>query len=181
MKNSKDFSGFSLQELFRLEAEQQVTALTSSLLKLEANPSDISILEALMRAAHSLKGAARVVRRQPVVDIAHLMEDSFVGALQGRLMLDSSAVDILLQAADVILELARVDESGVAWVEQHSLKMQALLSGLSSLSRRVPQSQDRDHTKRHCSQIANVGKRREGHILVQEHLVVAPCDFTDCP
>ncbi len=138
MKNSKDFSGFSLQELFRLEAEQQVTALTSSLLKLEANPSDISILEALMRAAHSLKGAARVVRRQPVVDIAHLMEDSFVGALQGRLMLDSSAVDILLQAADVILELAPVDESGVAWEEQHSLKMQALLSGLSSLRENNP-------------------------------------------
>ena len=51
-------------DLFRSEADGQIALLTEGLLALEGEASP-SALEALMRAAHSLKGAARIVGRGP--------------------------------------------------------------------------------------------------------------------
>ncbi|NEK79171.1 MAG: hypothetical protein G3W71_20405, partial [Xanthomonas perforans] len=48
----------SLLELFKLEAEAQTQVLNSGLLVLERDPRHAGSLEACMRAAHSLKGAA---------------------------------------------------------------------------------------------------------------------------
>src|SRR6476661_7625335 len=45
----------SMLELFRQEAETQIALLTQELLILEANPQSDEALEALMRAAHSIK------------------------------------------------------------------------------------------------------------------------------
>ncbi len=47
-------------ELFRQEAETQIAILTQELLILEANPQSEDALQALMRAAHSMKGAAEL-------------------------------------------------------------------------------------------------------------------------
>ena len=52
-----DLSQFSMQDLFRAEAESQTQALTSGLLALERSPTAADHLEACMRAAHSLKGS----------------------------------------------------------------------------------------------------------------------------
>ena len=49
----------SLLELFSLEAEAQTQVLSAGLMALERNPTQADQLEACMRAAHSLKGAAR--------------------------------------------------------------------------------------------------------------------------
>ncbi|MBD5654072.1 MAG: Hpt domain-containing protein, partial [Candidatus Eremiobacteraeota bacterium] len=65
----------SMLDLFRLEAEEQVHALTTSLLNLERVPDAPQELEACMRAAHSLKGAARIVGLHTGVNIAHALED----------------------------------------------------------------------------------------------------------
>ncbi|WP_312999134.1 Hpt domain-containing protein, partial [Achromobacter animicus] len=51
----------SLLELFQIETRTQVQVLNDGLLALEKNPTSAPHLEACMRAAHSLKGAARIV------------------------------------------------------------------------------------------------------------------------
>jgi two-component system sensor histidine kinase and response regulator WspE len=43
-----------------------------------------------MRAAHSLKGAARIVGMDAGVSVAHVMEDCLVAAQEGRLLLRPS-------------------------------------------------------------------------------------------
>src|SRR5690606_29063154 len=68
-----DMNDLPLIELFRMEAEGQLAVLTEGLLALERG--DTSQLEALMRAAHSLKGAARIVGLDTAVRVAHAMED----------------------------------------------------------------------------------------------------------
>ena len=83
---SDDLSGFSLMDLFRSEADGQVALLTEGLLALEGEsdaPSP-SALESLMRAAHSLKGAARIVGLDAAVRVAHALEDNFVAAQRGE-------------------------------------------------------------------------------------------------
>ena len=51
-----------------------------------------------MRAAHSLKGAARIVGLDVGVRVAHAMEDCFVAAQEGRLTLRQAQIDLLLGA-----------------------------------------------------------------------------------
>src|SRR5688572_11182962 len=103
-----DLSSLSMLELFRVEAEGQTAALTAGLLELErGNSSDpgtlAPLLESLMRAAHSVKGAARLVNLGAAVRVAHAMEDCFVAAQQGRLQLSQPEIDMLLRGVDLLL------------------------------------------------------------------------------
>jgi len=63
--HQEDLSNLSMLELFQGEAENQAAVITAGLLELEADPAAIHLLESLMRAAHSLKGAARIVNQEP--------------------------------------------------------------------------------------------------------------------
>jgi len=76
--SGEDLSNFSMDELFRAEADTQCTSLTNDLLALEGTENPLPLLESLMRAAHSLKGAARIIGRDDAVQVAHVMEDCFV-------------------------------------------------------------------------------------------------------
>ena len=109
-----DLSDFSMLELFRVEAENQVAVLTAGLLEVERDPAAAKVLEALMRAAHSLKGAARIVNLPAVAGVAHAMEDCFVAAQRGTLRLGQNEIDALLRGVDFFAQLARGSEKDIA-------------------------------------------------------------------
>ena len=67
-----------LIDLFREEVGTNNRIITEGLVVLEQGTASPELLEAMMRAAHSVKGAARVVNVPPAVDVAHAMEDCFV-------------------------------------------------------------------------------------------------------
>lgn len=101
-----DPASLSLRDLFRIEAEEQTKALTGALLALEKDPAQSDMLECCMRAAHSLKGAARIVGIQPAVTVAHAMEDLFVLAQGGGVVLAPAQIDLLLSGVDLLSALA---------------------------------------------------------------------------
>ena len=78
-----NLSAFSMWDLFRGEVESQMRVLTEGLLALESGGSAKEHLAATMRAAHSIKGAARIVRLDVAVTLAHAMEDCLVAAQEG--------------------------------------------------------------------------------------------------
>ena len=88
---SGDLSGFSMMELFRMEAESHTATLSAGLVSLEGTSAAPEVIEPLMRAAHSLKGAARIVGLDAAVRVAHAMEDCFVAAQKGKLVLQAGA------------------------------------------------------------------------------------------
>ena len=96
----------SLLELFSLEAEAQVQVLSTGLLALERDPTQAEYLESCMRAAHSLKGAARIVGVDAGVSVAHVMEDCLVSAQERRLVLSAVHIDALLQGTDLLTRIA---------------------------------------------------------------------------
>ena len=96
----------SLLELFSLEAEAQTQVLSAGLLALERDPTQADHLEACMRAAHSLKGAARIVGVDAGVEVSHVMEDCLVSAQEGRLLLRPEHIDALLQGTDLLMRIA---------------------------------------------------------------------------
>ena len=104
---SGDLSGFSMMELFRMEAESHTTTLTSGLVAIEGGLATPAAIEPLMRAAHSLKGAARIVGLDAAVRVAHAMEDCLVAAKKGKLVLEPVHVDILLQGVDLLVQFRR--------------------------------------------------------------------------
>ena len=98
-------------ELFGLEVETQGRAMTTALLALERNPSDADRLEECMRAAHSLKGAARIVGLDAGVSVAHAMEDCFVAAQLGHLVLRQNHIDRLLSGVDLLSRIGSAAET----------------------------------------------------------------------
>ncbi len=102
-----------MAELFRLEVENQSVVLTENLLGLEQNPIDASRLGALMRAAHSLKGAARMVDQDAAVSVAHELEDVFVAAQEGLLVLLPEHVDVLLRGVDLLHRIAQAPDDEI--------------------------------------------------------------------
>lgn len=104
---SEDLSDFSLLELFREEAETQLATLASGLVALESATDPKPVLDELMRAAHSIKGAARIVGIDQLVKLAHAGEDLFVAVQRGTLTLDAGAIDVLLRSVDAIAAVAR--------------------------------------------------------------------------
>jgi two-component system sensor histidine kinase and response regulator WspE len=102
----------SLLELFLIEVETNVAILNDGLLALEDDPGAAEKLEALMRSAHSIKGAARVVGLDVAIKLAHVMEDCFVAAQKGEFSPTSTHIDILLQGVDMLTRISEVAKSG---------------------------------------------------------------------
>ncbi len=131
---SGDLSGFSLIDLFRMEAEVQTEVLSSGLLALEKNAADPVVLESLMRAAHSLKGAARIVDLDAAVSIAHKLEDCFVAAQRGKVVITKENVDALLAGVDLLSRISKDPEAASPeWVEAHQAELLAYEEGLERI------------------------------------------------
>ncbi|POG14229.1 hybrid sensor histidine kinase/response regulator [Pseudomonas putida] len=129
----------SLLELFSLEAEAQTQVLSAGLMALERNPTQADQLEACMRAAHSLKGAARIVGVDAGVSVAHVMEDCLVAAQEGRLRLTAEHIDALLQGTDLLIRIATPGDAGAqATLPVFLAQMASLLDSGTSAAPVVP-------------------------------------------
>jgi two-component system sensor histidine kinase and response regulator WspE len=102
----------TLLELFRMEAERCAALLGERLVALDTQGPDSAVWEVVMRATHSLKGAARIVDLGAVAALAHMLEDCFVAAQNGALVLSSSDIDLLLLAVDAIARAGQTDAQG---------------------------------------------------------------------
>jgi len=109
--SAEDLSDFSMLDLFRTETDNQAKILTEGLLALERDHQAADQMEILMRAAHSLKGAARIVDFNAAVRVAHVMEDCFVAAQKGSALLGPRQIDLLLKGVDLLIKISQTPEA----------------------------------------------------------------------
>lgn len=134
MSGQQDFSHLSMLDLFYMEVKNQVATLNHCLLALENNPDTSEALTALMRAAHSIKGAARIVEIDAAIALAHVMEDCFVAAQTGDLSLTANHIDVLLQGSDLLLYLAEtLIANPQEPISKQDDRVQGLLTALSAI------------------------------------------------
>jgi two-component system sensor histidine kinase and response regulator WspE len=145
-----DLSSLSMLDLFRVEAENQTAILTSGLLELERGKTGPQLLETLMRAAHSLKGAARIVNVQLVVRVAHAMEDCFVAAQERKLLLYQTEIDILLRGVDLLLNISKRQDAAALTAAAEDPDVTQFLASL-------------DHVLRSSQRPADKRKKPESH------------------
>ncbi len=155
----------SMLELFRQETETQVAILTQGLLILETNPQSEEVLEALMRAAHSIKGAARIVSLEKLIQLAHHMEDCFVAAQNQIITLGSDEIDVLLQGVDLLQAISQIAEIDlIAWLSERVGQFQTCCAAIVAL---LPT----DFDTLHPSSLVNVDQSLEtGKGLRQENV-----------
>ena len=134
-RHLEEAASLSMLELFRAEAESQTATLTSGLLELERGHEVPRQLEMLMRAAHSFKGAARIVNLPAAVRIAHAMEDCFVLAQHGMLVLRQPEIDLLFRGVDLLLQLSKCPQENITrWDTEHADEIRGLLNALLTLT-----------------------------------------------
>lgn len=130
-----DLSQFSMLDLFRMEAEGQARTLTDGLLAMERGGASLDAIDVLMRAAHSIKGAAAIVNLDVAVQVAHAMEDAFVAAQAGRLELTPARIDVLLSGVDLIVQLAALTDASIdAWMAQNATAITTAIAALTGIA-----------------------------------------------
>ena len=96
-----------LMVVFEVELAEQIQLMTTEILALEKASNDDAKkhLDDILRAAHTIKGAAKGVEQNDIVEVIHRFE-SIVSALAKGVIQQSSAVlDLLLEALDRIQDI----------------------------------------------------------------------------
>ena len=152
---TSDLSSFSMLDLFRTEVEGQTAVLNDGLLALEKNPGSIDAIEPLMRAAHSIKGAARIVQLTIAVTLAHAMEDCFVAAQEKKIVLASAHIDLLLKGVDIFTALSKVSETEIdGWLRAHQKDIDKLSAEIKALQTKVEPAQQYDASLSAAEEVA---------------------------
>ena len=87
---------------FRAEVDERLASLSAGLLQLEEHPSPRQLVTGLFRDAHTVKGSARMLGLDGVLQVSHACED-LLGALRdGRIDVRRDIVDVLLASSDAI-------------------------------------------------------------------------------
>ncbi|WP_061220747.1 chemotaxis protein CheW [Leptospira borgpetersenii] len=94
-------------ELFLEESEDQIEELNINLLRLEADHKNLSIINDIFRAAHSLKSSAAFVGLYNLSDLAHKMENLLQLTRDGKLQVKLPLVNLLFQCFDLIKYVIR--------------------------------------------------------------------------
>lgn len=95
-----------LRATFVQELEEQVRELNSGLLALEQHPADTERIRSLFRAAHTIKGAARVAGVPVVERICHAIESVFANIRDRRQKLTGSDFSLLFATCDALQDAA---------------------------------------------------------------------------
>lgn len=102
--------------IFRTDLEEQLQVITDNLLKLETEPQipvRLDIFDAMMRAAHSLKGGAHGIGVSNIGDIMHNLETLFVALKTRDTEHADNVVELCLSAVDhVKMAMVAFDEGG---------------------------------------------------------------------
>jgi two-component system chemotaxis sensor kinase CheA len=113
--HSHEHGGIDLtpfQEMFFQEAKDLTADLESGLLRMDSGHGDPALLNAIFRAAHSIKGGAGMVGFDGICRLTHSMEGILDRMRAGSLPAGGDLIDLLLRATDVLKEAITAAESG---------------------------------------------------------------------
>lgn len=95
----------SAKQGFMLEAEELLTAMEDALLHLETCPDDIEAINAVFRAAHTIKGTAGIFSFDDVVSFTHVVESLLDKIREHDISINKEIIEILLKSGDHISDL----------------------------------------------------------------------------
>lgn len=129
--NLEEFDS-NLFDLFCIELQEHSMKLHENLIEIEKNPKDQKLLESLLRSAHSIKGAARIIHLTPIVELSHRMEDCFESFQKKNILISREKIDLLLTGVDFLISLSKIQSKDIqSWFSQQMPSFNALIRGLT--------------------------------------------------
>jgi two-component system, chemotaxis family, sensor kinase CheA len=152
---------------FRLEGRELLDQFAKDVLELEKGGSSAALVQRLLRLAHTLKGAARIVKQQAIADHAHAIEDALAPCRDSGAKVGAERINEVLRHLDDInghfltlglgdsapapaqpkpeaddgLRLVRADIAEIDAVLDGVAETHALLNGLRGATHAVEQTQ----------------------------------------
>ncbi|PIE72602.1 MAG: hypothetical protein CSA20_07100 [Deltaproteobacteria bacterium] len=90
---------------FIVEAGEHLDEMEANLIKLEADPDNREIINEIFRDVHTIKGSSAYLGLKVTSELAHKLENLLEIVRQGELAVDSSLIDILINARDRMVSL----------------------------------------------------------------------------
>lgn len=86
--------------VFIEEAKEHIESLEENLVKLEKEPYNQDLIQAIFRSFHTIKGSSGSMGFQQMTELAHLLENLLDRVRRGEVSVSSSLIDLLLQGVD---------------------------------------------------------------------------------
>ena len=103
-----------LRSTFIVELQEQVALLNRALLSLEEDTDAVESVRTVFRAAHTIKGAARVAAMPLIEQVCHSLESVFAEVRDGRRTLSGSDFSLIFAAVDALADAgARLRDGAV--------------------------------------------------------------------
>ena len=92
-------------DVFFEETDTYLRTLNDDVLKLEKNPEDIEVLNAIFRSAHTLKGMAATMGYEKMATLTHQMENVFELLKNGEVTATHDTVTLIFNCFDTLSEI----------------------------------------------------------------------------
>lgn len=132
-----DLSQF--HQVFFDEAAEHLETMESLLLKIDVDAPDADDLNAIFRAAHSIKGGSGTFGFMDVTEFTHVMENLLDRVRKSELTMTREMVDVLLRSGDLLRVMLGAHNGGDAADASEAAALIAKLKVLSSGSGASPQ------------------------------------------
>ena len=109
---SFDLSQF--YQIFFEEASEHLASMESLLLALDVSDPSMDDLNAIFRAAHSIKGGAGTFGFTDMTEVTHILENLLDRLRKNELVLTQAMIDIFLMAGDVLKSQLDFHRGGAA-------------------------------------------------------------------
>ncbi len=99
-------------QVFFEETAEHLTAMESLLLELDIASPDSEALNAIFRAAHSIKGSSGTFGFTDLAEVTHVLENLLDRIRKNELALRNDMVDAFLDAGDVLKAMLAAHQGG---------------------------------------------------------------------
>jgi two-component system chemotaxis sensor kinase CheA len=147
-----------LLQIFSAESEENLREMEVAFVQLESTPQDEETLQAIFRAAHTIKGNAAGLGFPALAKFAHGVEDVLDGLRTGATVLTTPLATILLQTVDALRQLVTGAVKGHDELHPDHIE---LLEDLLIEAGGGTQGTDRREAKR--DRRTGAGRRRSDH------------------
>ena len=116
--------------IFMAETDEQLQVLDEGLIRLEQSGDDNELVQALFRAAHTLKGTSGMIGHKRMVTLTHALENALDGVRKQQFIVTTPFVDLCLEAVDAL----RLLREEVMTKKACSVEVEELASRFSGVS-----------------------------------------------
>ena len=99
-------------QVFFEETAEHLASMESLLLALDTQAPEAEDLNAIFRAAHSIKGGAATFGFSDLTDVTHILENQLDRVRKGSMKLRPDMVDVFLEAGDALASMLHAHQSG---------------------------------------------------------------------